>query len=458
MALKGQGGLWQGTVDKLRVCHELLEFRLKPSVACQNCGRQFRNIKREFTGKKARCPCGAILYLETATKSKQIPPADDLLNVDLLGTDMLVDSPAPQAPSASVSSNELKKAKTKSQANERPRKRTDSNQKKSTSKIRESSKSQSPSRRGAQPESSAKPKRPRKKSRKSITVDPKPKPGRISAPEVSVTLTPSRSGSPTRQRPVFEQTYGDLDDILSSVGDASPIRVPNTREDSLDTTSRQSESKAVSSGGRPAVQLDSSTAGFLAALVSATLAFWFGLFVVVSRFQSFDSFLLGGFYRHLSSVYSVSFGDGAVPTVFQVAFSLLGWLIWIVAVALTVFAIVQFVNAFTQLLTGRQPVSWADGLTGTLGVVAVFLMVGIVFCEVSFANHELRALDAYEQPFVEEGERLANVARLREIIEDRNRSFVISMLIGAAIPMFVFSLSMVRLFTKTGSSTTGRRS
>ena len=92
---------------------------------------------------------------------------------------------------------------------------------------------------------------------------------------------------------------------------------------------------------------------------------------------------------------------------------------------------------------------WADGLASTLGVCAVFLMVGLVFSQSSFSNQQARLLDEYEMPFAVEGEKLENVSRLRDEITAENRSFTTSMLVGAAVPMSIFVLSMVRLFTKS---------
>ena len=79
----------------------------------------------------------------------------------------------------------------------------------------------------------------------------------------------------------------------------------------------------------------------------------------------------------------------------------------------------------------------------------MFLLVAIVFCQSTFTKHEQRALDVYEQPFANEGERLENVTLLRAEIDKRNRSFTTSMLVGATVPMSIFALSMVRLFTKS---------
>ena len=60
------------------------------SVFCPVCGKQFRNIKAEMIGKKARCTCGNILRIVDAFANQVEPDKPlDLLGVDLLGDDML---------------------------------------------------------------------------------------------------------------------------------------------------------------------------------------------------------------------------------------------------------------------------------------------------------------------------------------------------------------------------------
>lgn len=166
--------------------------------------------------------------------------------------------------------------------------------------------------------------------------------------------------------------------------------------------------------------------------------------MVTSRFSIVDGILLQGFSDHLRSVFTASFGLAEIPAIYRVLFLVFGWLLWGVAVAMILIAIAQFVNAFVNLLTNRQPAGWSDGFAGALGVSALFLLVAIVFCQSSFANQERRLPDEYKQPFEAEGERLENAK-----IDDRNRSFTTTMLVGATIPMSIFALSMFRLFTES---------
>ena len=272
--------------------------------------------------------------------------------------------------------------------------------------------------------------------------------GRI--PEVPLTVSVSQQAS-SAQSLSFEQTYCDLEDILDGAGDASPL---TTRAPDDQPHYRNPDSpKPVSAPSDQQQSLGFSTPGFIAAVGSATLAFWFGVFIVISKFQLIEWFFLGSFSMHLRSVYSVTFGESDVPQDFGVIFMVLGWLIWSLAVGMVVISIGQFVNAFAKLLTRREPVGWTDGVNGTLGICAVFLLVAIVFSQISFAKQENLALDVYERPFVEAGEHLDNVSLIRKDIEDRNRSFTISMLAVATVPMTVFGLSMIRLYTKSSHVT-----
>jgi len=240
-------------------------------------------------------------------------------------------------------------------------------------------------------------------------------------------------------KPLFDQTYGDLDEILESAGDASPLIIKNTPEPAV----AEPPTESVRSRKGTA-----SSFGFLAALSSATLAFWIGVFIVGSRFQVFEWILLGGFSRHLQSIYSSTFGESKVPSGYSVAFQSMGWILWTVALVMILFAVGQFVNSFIKLLTGRQPLAWMDGLVAASGVAIVFLLLAIVFSQSSFAKYEHRMLDSYEQPVVAEGEHLENVTRLRLLVDDRDRSFTTTMLVACTVPMSIFVLSMVRLFTK----------
>jgi hypothetical protein len=189
----------------------------------------------------------------------------------------------------------------------------------------------------------------------------------------------------------------------------------------------------------------------------AKLAFWFGIFVAVARFQIVDRMLLSDLSRHLQSVNSATLGNSDVPREFQILFVSLGWVLWGVAVALVLVGVAQFINAWVKLLVDRQPLRRADGLAATLGVCGLFLMVAMAFAQASFANHQHRLLDAYELPVVAANERLENVSRLRAEIDAPNKAFTTSLLVGATVPLAIFVFSAVRLFTKSPDAPKSRQ-
>lgn len=434
---------------------------MKLSVSCPSCGKNFHNIKPEMAGKKARCRCGTVVRLGSLESPQPKPTYQppnrepiDLLDIDLLGDEMLGDQllgdelikPDHPAPEPTGTTEGRQKP---TRQNPKPDKSSSANAQRTKSKparIRRGPTENVPPEVDLDPPGQESKPKPRTES---ITNSPsKSKSWDAPAPEVSITVSPSKSESnPKSQRPFFDQTYGDLDEILAGAGDASPLMVRPTPADSDESDLNSQNGRA--SISHPSPKHKSLTLGFLAALCSATLAIWFGLFVASSRFQIVDWFLVSGFSTHLYSVFNVTFGESEVPFMFQIMFAILGWLVWGVAIAMVLTGVGQFVNAFAKLLTGRQLLSWSDGLVGMLGVSAVFMLVAIVVCQASFASQEHLALDAYERPFVAEGERLENVARLRAVIDERNRSFSISMLAGATVPLSIFFLSIVRLFTKS---------
>jgi hypothetical protein len=405
----------------------------------------FRNIEPETLGRKARCGCGTVFRL--GKKSDKQDPAD-LMDVDLLGEDMLGSEMAHSNP-VPIQSEPTK------------RKRASSRRSKTNTGASSSGKNSDSRKNSAAKSKRRKPNKSRTKSQVALPpsdteeqgnpiLEPIPDPP---VPQVSLTVqtTEPRSRPPRQQEPIFDQTYGDLDDILEGAGDAKPVVVRPRPEPEVDSSTKkmngQTESKLANSKSITS-KLTASTIGFLAALLSATLAFWFGLFVASSRFQIINWLLLDRFSVHLHSVYHAIFGESEISSGYALLFQSVGWILWSLAFAMILIAVGQFVNAFFKLITQRQVVPWTDGLAAASGVAVVFLLLGIVFCQSSFAKQEHRTLDAYEQPVVEEGEHLANVTRIREVIDQRDRSFTTTMLVACSVPMLVFIFSMVRLFTK----------
>ena len=133
---------------------------------------------------------------------------------------------------------------------------------------------------------------------------------------------------------------------------------------------------------------------------------------------------------------------------FNAVFLLLSWILWLASLALIAFGIGQFLNTFVQLLFRRPFINRIDGLTGTCAVTILFLLIAIIFTQITFSNAEYRRLEGYNLPFLTEQEKLANVMQLQATEGDRSDSFTNGMLFGSAVPFSIFALTMLRLFTK----------
>lgn len=381
------------------------------SISCPSCGKQFRKIKAEMAGKKARCSCGEIVRLgpkksnsKKSKRKRRKKEPSDLLDIDLLADEMLGDQLLGDFSQDEVSTEAdpppVQSAVVPS-LTPNPNRKTDRGSKK-----------------------------------------------RSQVPEVSPTVDDSSKPGTGSEAPLPVPSFDDLDDILAGAGNAAPlIARPGLGEP------RRGEEGATSDLPLPkkSYQASNSPLGFGAALGSGTLALWFGLLVVVSRFQIIPIMLVERFSQQLQLGNTAMLGTAEVSGGYQFLFIALGWLLWGVATLLIFVGVGQFFNTVIQLISKRQPLRSADGLAATLGVSAVFLIVAMVFAQAMFANQQYRSLDEIEHPFITEGEHLGNVSRLREEIGARSSAFTVPLLVGATVPMTIFMLSMVRLFTKNSN-------
>ncbi len=406
------------------------------SVSCPNCGKRFKNIKPEYAGKNAKCACGNIVRL-SAKLSKPTKPtqlaelgnsdssiSDDLMEVDLLGDELLGDE---------LLSNELFGDKLPSDVSV-----------------------------DHQEGQSADPVAPAKTTQHDQVsiVDPFADPATASDQERSKPIKekkrrrfkPRRQPASTRQatdpqdplnpqEPIFNQSYSDLESILEGIGDAAPIAVRPPDED--DQAEEQSAPSSKQRQGSPI--------GLLSALLSGTLAFWFGVFALISKFAVVEWSTIG-FSQTLHRVYNGEFGDGELSALelsrgYQVLFSVYGWVFWSLAVCLMVFGAAQFLNSLYRLITKRHFFRRIDGWTATSGVVVLFLMVGWVFAQSSLQREQHKFLNEYEKPATVNGESLEVVTQLRDKVDGQHRVTRNWILVGALVPMSVFVLSMTRLLT-----------
>lgn len=251
-------------------------------------------------------------------------------------------------------------------------------------------------------------------------------------------------GSKTEsQKPIFADTYSDLDSILEGAGDASPVAPRPLKDVSVrEPASVGSEVDGDQSGARPP-----SSAGMLAAFVSSILAFWFGVFSVVARFGPVEQPLVSGFTSTLHSIYSGDFGDYEVGSTLQILMIGLGWLFWIVALLLMVFGAAQFLNAMYRLIAGKHFFGSSDGLTGAMAVGALFIVVGLLFTQVACHQAQHKFLDDYEKPVVEQGQHLETIEALRLELTAKQTASRNWLIVGAVVPVSVFVFSTIRLFT-----------
>jgi hypothetical protein len=270
-------------------------------------------------------------------------------------------------------------------------------------------------------------KKPARKKRRGRTI------------EIPITVSVS---SPGTEKPLFNDTYGDLDDILAGAGDSAPLKVPEPQEPATAASDESTSIKAPSASAVP------SQVGVIAGLLSATLAVWFGTLIATSKFALIDWPLIRNLSNPLQNLFYVSFGEAEVTTTFNAVFLLLSWILWLASLALIAFGIGQFLNTFVQLLFRRPFINRIDGLIGTCAATILFLMIAIIFTQITFSNAEYRRLEGYNLPFSTEQEKLANVIQLQATEGDRSDSFTNGMLFGSAVPFSIFALTMLRLFTK----------
>lgn len=413
------------------------------NVSCPNCGKKFERIKPSLIGKKAQCVCGQIIRLGKKQKrvsKSSLPDSrtpsqknDDLMQVDLLGDDLLGDEllgdqllGGDLEDPAVVIPDPIPDPK----PHPKPHPKPDPKPPKTVQEIQKSVR-----------------KPVQKKERtKAQVVTP--------VVQVDTVSRKKKRRSRNAQKPVFEETYNDLDAILNGAGDAAPI-APRaqrpSRKESSHSSSVNEHDKIEASNGK------GSSVGLIAAILSSVLAFWFGVFAIVPRFGVVDQPLIGGFTSTLHSIYHAEFGGHGVEALstgdYEVSESLqalmigIGWLFWVVAILLMLFGAAQFLNAIYKMVSGQSFFRWCDGLTGATAVAALFVVVGLLFTQTTCHKAQQKFLDDYEAPVVAEGEHLETVEALRaELKKDQNaaRNWLF---VGAAVPLSIFVFSSVRLFT-----------
>ncbi len=370
---------------------------MKFSFDCPHCGKSYRNVKTTLRGRKARCSCGSVIRIGEPPSAKSNPKADS-------------------APSSGGAS--------------RPTSAGDPNQDKPKKQL------DAPN------------------GGKNASSSP------IPTVEVKVEKTSL----------MVDDHFSDLDDILSGRGlvDEPRARSTGTR------TSPPRNAKPVHRPTRPDVAEEyrpehgpppeifeapiekppskGATIGLLAVIASATLAFWFGLLIVLVRFVEIEQVLLKRFADTITALNVGKFGTEKISESIQFGFVAIGWAMWVVALLLMLFAIGQFLNGIIKLFIGRSLLRWVDGSVAGLAIVFVFLVVGSLFLQSSHMTALNRELNQFENPGAVGESSPQNVMMIRESYRKRHREFMTVMAISGIIPFSIFAFSMVRLFTLTGES------
>ena len=264
---------------------------------------------------------------------------------------------------------------------------------------------------------------------------------------------------------VFENSYGDLDQILSGHGSTAPL--PENTSDKPAVASpikSQPTAKPFTPSGTPPnkrVQVESipgygstgMSVGFLAAVLSACIAGWFSLFVVSSRYSVIESQPLNLVSQTLHDSGRATFGDLVISPELERSFVAFGWIIWIVAAGLLILAIGQLVNAFAKLFRRRHLLPGIDGITGLTATALLFLLLGTIFFHFGHMRELNRDLIQKAGGQIDTDTLLGrNVQELQSTHAAHSRQFMASMIAASSVPLCVCLLSLSRVYVTLGET------
>lgn len=265
---------------------------------------------------------------------------------------------------------------------------------------------------------------------------------------------------------VFENSYSDLDDILSGHGSTAPLSATTPPvPEHLPVAAPAIEAKGAiternSSPKSPAKQRPESSdgygstgmsVGFIAAFLSGSLATWFSLLVLSSRFTVFQLQPLNRVSQTLHDMSHGTSGDLSLSVGLEHSFVLLSWAIWITAVCLIVLAVAQLVNAFAKLLRGRRLLPGVDGITGLTAVVLLFMLLSTLFIHFSHMRQLNRELIQNAGGQLDETTVLGrNAQQIQQTHANHSRQFITSMTAASCVPLCVCLLSLSRVYITLG--------
>jgi len=259
---------------------------------------------------------------------------------------------------------------------------------------------------------------------------------------------------------VFENSYSDLDQILSGHGSTAPLpptaspdvgvasTPPSGSSQTHAPTKKQTRQEPAPSEGYGSTGM---SVGFLAAVLSSCLAGWFSLFVLSSRYSVFQFQPLNQISQTLHDLSRGAFGDLSISVGLERSFVLLSWTIWIGAACLLLMAAGQLINAFAKQFRRRHLLPGIDGITGLTAVLLLFMLLSTIFVHFSHMrqlNHEL-IQNAGGQ--IDETTVLGqNLKQLQSNHADHSRQFMTSILIASCLPLGACLLSLSRVYITLG--------
>ncbi len=266
---------------------------------------------------------------------------------------------------------------------------------------------------------------------------------------------------------VFENSYGDLDDILAGAGSATPLK-PAAQTESLPRESpkrsraakRKSSAQVAQPSGRQSATATSSdpaygsagrSVGFWAAWLSGTIAAWSCWVIVSSRFSVLPQTPLATVSQALHDLSRGSFGSQSISASLQTTFVGLGWIIFATAAALLAVAVFQLLNALFKAVRRRGLIPGIDGVAAILASVLLFLIASSLFFHSDHMSQVTRELDAKLVGQADENTLLAqNVQLRREQNAAQSQTFITDIVTAAAAPLCVCILSLARVYVTLG--------
>lgn len=280
--------------------------------------------------------------------------------------------------------------------------------------------------------------------------------------DTSPASTPAAAGDSVdlSSAAVFENSYSDLDQILSGRGSSAPLPARPTKPNSEATATNLLPGKTLAPSTAQTNREAESTlgyggtgmsVGFLVAMLSGSLAAWFSLFVLSSRFYVLEFQPLNLVSQTLHDSSLATFGDLLISPGIERSFVVLGWVIWIAAACLLALGVGQLINAFAKLFRRRSLLAGIDGITGLTAIVLLFMLLSTIFVHFSHMREINRDLVQKAGGQIDENTVLGrNFQELQATHSDHSRQFMTSMIVASSAPLFICLLSLSRVYVTLG--------